>query len=295
MFLLVESTRQFAIAPLVKLLGIATTPDAIRYLTFSDEVPLLRRTLNSYVVYAMLFSLVYFAIVFLYYGVVFNRELLESQVRERELRELLSRSQLVALKSQLQPHFLFNTLNTVSSLMGRDILLARRMLAKLGDLLRESLRDSAEHETTLRSELHFLDIYLEIQKARFGSRLVVKRDINATTVTALVPHMILQPLAENAIRHGMTDDDEVLCICVTARTRGELLDLTVSDNGRGDGAFTAGEGVGIRNTRERLHQLYGDESSLTITRPAAGGFEVAIVIPLRISDDYGREAVRHTA
>jgi LytS/YehU family sensor histidine kinase len=294
MFLIVETTRQFAIAPLVKTLGIATTPDAIRYLNFSDEAPLLRRTLNSYTVYGMLFSLVYFAIAFLYYGVVYNRELLESQVRERELRELLSRSQLVALKSQLQPHFLFNTLNTVSSLMGRDILLARRMLAKLGDLLRESLRDSAEHETTLRSELHFLDIYLEIQKARFGSRLVVDRDIEPATLTALVPHMILQPLAENAIRHGMTDDD-VLCIRVSARLRAEVLDLIVADNGRGDGASTAGEGVGIRNIRERLHQLYDDESSLTITRPAAGGFEVAIVIPLSSSHDYGREDVRHTA
>lgn len=295
MFLMVETTRQIVISPLVKALGLATSRDAIEYMNYSFEVPLVRRTLTSYRVYGMLFSLVYFAAAFLYYGVVYNRKLLESQVRERELRELLSRSQLVALKSQLQPHFLFNTLNTVSSLMGRDILLARRMLAKLGDLLRESLRDSSEHETTLRSELHFLDIYLEIQKARFGSRLIVERNIDATTLTSLVPHMILQPLAENAIRHGMTDGDEVLCIKVTTRTRGRILDLIVTDNGRGSAGSTAGEGVGIRNTRERLRQLYGDESTLTITKPADGGFEVAIMIPLRSSDDYAREDVRHTA
>jgi hypothetical protein len=295
MFLIVETTRQFAIAPLVHSLGIATSPDAIRYMNFVLEVPLFRRTLNSYGIYGALFSLVYFAVAFLYYGVVYNRDLLESQVRERELRELLSRSQLVALKSQLQPHFLFNTLNTVSSLMGRDILLARRMLARLGDLLRESLRDSSEHETSLRSEPHFLDIYLEIQKARFGSRLIVERNIDATTLNALVPHMILQPLAENAIRHGMTDGDEVLCIKLTTRTRGEILDLIVTDNGRAGVASTAGEGVGIRNTRERLRQLYGDTSSLTIARPADGGFEVAIMIPLRSSDEHVREDVRHTA
>jgi LytS/YehU family sensor histidine kinase len=94
----------------------------------------------------------------------------------------------------------------------------------------------------------------------------------------------------------MTDDDDgVLCITVIARTRGQLLDLIVRDNGRGDGAGTAGEGVGIRNTRERLRQLYGHESALTIARPAVGGFEVAIVIPLRISDEYDREDIRDTA
>jgi two-component system LytT family sensor kinase len=296
MFFLVETTRQFVIAPLVTHLGFATTREAMRYVSFTADVPLVRRALNAYGVYGALFSLVYFAVAFLYYGVVYNRDLLQAQVRERELHELLSRSQLVALKSQLQPHFLFNTLNTVSSLMGRDILLARRMLAKLGDLLRESLRDSSEHETSLRSELHFLDIYLEIQKARFGARLLVERHIDTAIHSALVPHMILQPLAENAIRHGMTDDDDgVLLITVIARTRGQLLDLIVRDNGRGDGTGTAGEGVGIRNTRERLRQLYGDESALTIARPAVGGFEVAIVIPLRISDEYDREDIRDTA
>lgn len=295
MFFLVETMRQFAITPLVSRLGIATTPEAIRYMNFGADMPLLRRTLTSYRVYATIFSLVYFAIVFLYYGIVYNRELLQSQVREQELKEMLTRTQLSALKSQLQPHFLFNTLNTVSSLMTRDVALARRMLAKLGDLLRQSLRDSAEHETTLRNELHFLDIYLEIQEARFGSRLVVERDIDSKALSASVPQMILQPIVENSIRHGMTDRVEGLRVFVAARINGPALELRVSDNGPGSGSPKIREGVGIRNTRERLAQLYGAESSLSILQPPTGGFEVAITVPLRISDAYVPEELRDSA
>ena len=284
MFFLIEATRDFVTVPLVKALGIAVTEPAIRYLEIGESSPLYQRALHGFRYYIVFFFFAYVAVVVFYHSVMNYRELMRARLRSEQLETLLARSQLDALKHQLQPHFLFNTLNTVSSLMSRDILLARRMLARLSDLLRQSLRDSARHEVTLRSELEFLDAYIEIQQARFGERLVIEKHIESSTLDLLVPRMILQPLVENSIRHGMVEGDAKLVISINASVKGSVLSIVVSDNGRGQGDNDLQEGVGIRNTRDRLRQLYRDSFELTLTEPAGGGFEVLISLPAREDD-----------
>jgi signal transduction histidine kinase len=285
MFFIVEGIRQVAIAPLVRALGIATSAAAIDYMHIADYVPLHLRALTGFRTYIVFFFFDYFATVVLYHSVVHYRELARARLEGERLQTLLARSQLDALKLQLQPHFLFNTLNTVSSLMTRDVQLARRVLARLSDLLRQSLRDSARHEVSLRSELEFLDSYMEIQQARFAARLVVAKDIEARAYGLLVPRMILQPLVENSIRHGMTDGEAKLVISIRAFAKGDRLTLVVSDNGRGLTTDDMREGVGLRNTRERVQQLYRESGGLTLSEPARGGFEVVITLPAREDED----------
>lgn len=285
MFFIIEGIRQVAIAPLVQELGIATTPAAIDYLKMAELVPLHVRALGGFRLYVVFFVFVYFATVILYHSVAHYRDLARARLEGERLQTMLARSQLDALKLQLQPHFLFNTLNTVSSLMTRDVQLARRVLARLSDLLRQSLRDSARHEVPLRSELEFLDSYMEIQQARFASRLVVDKDIEPRAFDLLVPRMILQPLVENSIRHGMTDGESKLVISIRAFAKGDTLTLIVSDNGRGLNTDDVREGVGLRNTRERVQQLYRESGALTLSEPPRGGFEVVITLPAREEDE----------
>jgi two-component system, LytTR family, sensor kinase len=167
--------------------------------------------------------------------------------------------------------------------MNSDVVLARRTLADLSDLLRQSLRNSSQHEVTLASELEFLTTYQHIQQARFGSRLRFTRDVDSKYLQALIPRMILQPLVENSIRHGMLDGDEVLEITVQVDAAKDTLRVSVADNGAG--LTTAGleEGVGIRNTRQRLEKLYGQGHKVDFRKPESGGFEISIVIPIRYS------------
>ena len=285
MFFVVEGIRQVVIAPLVRALEIASTPAAIKYLQIAEDFSLQDRAVEGFRRYVVFFIFVYFATVILYHSVAHYRELARARLESERLETLLARSQLDALKLQLQPHFLFNTLNTVSSLMTRDVQLARRVLARLSDLLRQSLRDSARHEITLRSELEFLDSYMEIQQARFASRLVLSKDIESSAYDFLVPRMILQPLVENSIRHGMTDGEAKLVIAVRAFAEGGTLTLVVSDNGRGLSTDDVREGVGLRNTRERVQQLYRELGELTLSEPPRGGFEVVITMPAREDDD----------
>jgi two-component system, LytTR family, sensor kinase len=196
--------------------------------------------------------------------------------RNAALEVDLTRAQLDALRSQLRPHFLFNTLNAISVLTVADADKARRMLLRLGSLLRRSL-DEEQHEVSLSQELAFLNEYLDIQRVRFGDRLTVTMAIDPAASQARVPVLVLQPLVENAIKHGASDDDGTTMIIVRAERVDGRLHLTVED--RGPGPVGSAEGVGLRNTRARLRTLYGDASLRLRHADGAAGACVDINIP----------------
>jgi two-component system, LytTR family, sensor kinase len=207
----------------------------------------------------------------------------DGEHRAAQLEGQLTKANLQALKSQLQPHFLFNTLHSISALMLTDVGAADKMMTRLSELLRMSLETDAEQMTTLNRELDFVGGYLEIEKMRLGERLTVIHDIAADTLDAQVPHLLLQPLVENAVQHGvakMTSKGEIV---ITSRQEEGILFLTVRDNGPGFNGvdMSARSGVGIRATQERLRTLYGDDHSLKFATLRSGGAEVTIRVPMR--------------
>ena len=205
-------------------------------------------------------------------------------MREAQLTARLAEAELGALKMQLQPHFFFNTLNTVSSLMDGDVHGARTVLANLGDLLRLSMDRLGTNEAQLGDEFEFLEKYLDIQRTRYGSRLHVELRLGAGLATALVPSLILQPIVENAIRHAVEPRRAPSTIRVVATGVGSRLCLTVDDDGPGmNGARRdpSRTGVGLRNTEARLSQLYGQAQSFALVVSPLGGLRVNIELPLR--------------
>lgn len=213
-----------------------------------------------------------------------------AQERERQAARLesqLTKAQLDVLRNQLQPHFLFNTLNTISSLVHSDVEAADRVVSRLGDMLRLSLQHDGRHEVALRDELDFLSHYVEIQRSRFRDRLLVSIDVPEELLDAQVPTFILQPLVENAIRHGIEPRSEPGRVSVLARRDGEHLVLEVADNGPGlvdppPAGNGNGRGIGLSNTRARLQQLYGARQRITLANRAEGGVVVRIEIPWAI-------------
>ena len=207
--------------------------------------------------------------------------------RERERRALqletqLTRAQLEALKNQLHPHFLFNTLNTISALLHRDVEAADRVVSRLGDLLRLSLQ-GGEQEVRLSQELTFLQHYLDIQHTRFQDRLTFVQNVEPELLDALVPSLILQPLVENAVRHAIEPRSTPGLITINARRENGRILLEVKDNGPGfQQAKSAGcAGIGLANTRARLEQLYGAEHRFTLANLDEGGVLVRMEFPLR--------------
>jgi len=206
------------------------------------------------------------------------------QERERqavELRERLTYAQLEALRSQLHPHFLFNTLNAAATLMHTDVPGADRMLTELADLLRSTLAFSGRHEIPLAEELALVDRYLSIMRVRFRDRLTVQIDVSPEAREALVPAFLLQPLLENALEHGLAVKPGPGRLAVHAARQDGGLTITVTDDGPGP-AHDAAAGVGLTNTRERLAQLYGADQALTLdsTGPT-GGARVVVSVPWR--------------
>jgi signal transduction histidine kinase len=213
--------------------------------------------------------LAYWASVGVIHAIEYYRE-----SRERELEA--TRLALENLRAQLQPHFLFNTLQSISTLIHRDQRAADRMLTDLSELLRLSLRGSGAQEVPLREELVFLQRYLDIMRVRFGDRLAITVDANPDVLDALVPSLVLQPIVENAIQHGMADRPDVGHVTVRAVRQGTSLHLEVSDDGPGPGAGAA-RGIGLTNTNERIARLYGDTGRVEIL--ANGGCTVRLTIP----------------
>jgi two-component system, LytTR family, sensor kinase len=211
--------------------------------------------------------------------------LLHDRLRTQEMQSLVLRAELAdsrldALVGKIEPHFLFNTLQAVSTLLHRDPRAADAMLTGLSELLRELMRGDARREVPLSVELALARRYLDIMAIRFGDRLAVAIDVPGELDDALVPRLVLQPLLENALRHGIAAKPGAGRVELVARRAGDRLEIAVADDGPG-GARSAGNGVGLANTRERLHRLYGDTARLEAGAAAGGGFRVALHLPLR--------------
>ncbi len=209
--------------------------------------------------------------------------------RDRELQVAhleteINKLRLATLESQLQPHFLFNALNTISSVMYEDLAAADSMLASLADLLRRSLRPSSEPEVPLEEELRTLDLYLEIMRARFSDRLTVDVDVADDVRHAAIPPLLLQPLVENALKHGDPGPAAMAHVALRARRSDGHLLLEVEDNGPGipgQPQAAVGTGIGLGNTARRLQHLYGDDHHLLLRNKATGGLSVSLMIPFR--------------
>ncbi|MGD9598497.1 MAG: sensor histidine kinase [Steroidobacteraceae bacterium] len=222
----------------------------------------------------------------------FRRDLARREEAIR-LQAQLADARLAVLRTQLDPHFLFNTLHAVSALVERDPRGVRRMIARLSELLRTTLEGGTEQEVPLREELRFLEGYLDIMRVRFQGQLTVDMQVEPGLGEALVPNLVLQPLVENAIRHGTSKHEGAGAITISARRDGAAVVLTVLDNGpTAPGAVPpAVEGIGLRNTRERLAQLYGDEQSLVLAPREGGGMRVEVRLPFHTGADLRAVAV----
>ena len=219
---------------------------------------------------------------------------MSSQLELERLEKSYSQARLNALRMQLDPHFLFNALNTISSHVERDPKLTRLMIEHLGDLLRMSLESKDRQEVPLAEELAFLDHYLAIQKIRFGRRLKVDIDIAPEVRYAWVPSLFLQPLVENAIRHGISPRASGGTVTVTAEPANGKLSIRVADDGAGLPAGWSLEnstGLGLSVTRERIAGMYPDgDGSFAIRGREEGGALVEIVLPLRVTGEEANEA-----
>jgi two-component system LytT family sensor kinase len=220
---------------------------------------------------------VFCTLVAVHHAVVYYQVSRDRAIRASQLETRLAQSQLQMLRMQLQPHFLFNTLHSISALMHKDVRRADSMIVSLSDLLRMSLQNIGAQEVALQSELEFLQRYLEIMTLRFGDRLAVVMDIEEDVRDARVPNLFLQPLVENSFRHGFGDVGAG-SIRISVRREGEMLRCDVSDDGRG---LRSGhkEGVGLTSTRQRLEHLYGDRQSFTLQGAPGKGVRVSMAIP----------------
>jgi sensor histidine kinase YesM len=214
---------------------------------------------------------------------LYYRESRDRALRASQLETQLVEAQMAALQQQLQPHFLFNTLHAISALMHKDVEAADRTLTRLSDLLRMTLDNLGQHENRLKSELDFLAKYLEIEQTRFADRLTVRLDIDPETLDALVPTLLLQPLVENAIKHGISKKSGPGHIDITARPDQGKLWIEVRDDGRGlsESALTAlQKGIGVSTTRARLQHQFGADFRFEFHR-LEQGVAVVVVVPWR--------------
>lgn len=201
-----------------------------------------------------------------------------AEEEQREIEDRFSAARLDALLGQLQPHFIFNSLNTVSSLAGRDPAKAARIAEELRDLFRRSTEVGPE--VTLADEIEFISKYCDVQKARFEERLRVAFEIDPAVRSAMIPALVLQPLVENAIRHGLKTREGVT-IDVHAERAGESLRLRVVNDGCVPASDAIVEGIGLSNTRARLRAMHGEDASLVAGRSGGRGFLAEIRLPLR--------------
>ena len=224
--------------------------------------------------------LVYGVIISISHAIDYYRKYHERTVHTLELEKHLAEARLQALLRQLKPHFLFNTLNGIASLMHSDVDAADRMLVRLGELLRLTMSHPGQPLTRLSDEIAFIEKYLEIERIRFRDRLAVTYEIEPAALDAEVPSLLLQPLVENAIRHGIEPHARAGRLVLTARRTPGFLELEVRDNGAGQpaGGFTR-VGIGIGNTRARLNELYGDRHRFELANHPDGGLIVRVILP----------------
>ncbi|HEX8176420.1 MAG TPA: histidine kinase [Pyrinomonadaceae bacterium] len=229
---------------------------------------------------------IYLLVTIITYAFSYYNRYRKGELRAMQLEAQLSQAQLQALKMQLQPHFLFNTLHSISALLSRDTDKARTMITRLGDFLRLTLENSGSQEVTLQQEIEFLRCYLEIERVRFQDRLTTRVEIDPAALDSKVPNLILQPIVENAIRHGIAPRSTPGHIIIKAKQEDEILRIEVRDNGSGlpvnrkdENLFT--KGVGLANTQTRLERLYGASHRFELTNDPCGGLVVTLEIPAK--------------
>jgi len=250
-------------------------------LPWGESLPIARAATVAIGRYVAFDVLIYCMVAPAVLPLAYARDAYERSVTTASLEGQLAQARLRALSHQLQPHFLFNTLNAIAALVREDPPQAERLLARLSDLLRQALRDNDTLDTTLEDELTFLEKYLEVQEARFGPRLSVTFHVDPTLLDVEVPRLILQPLVENAILHGVAPRSGSGSVNVEARRAGDDMRLSVRDNGPGIPSSGLREGIGLRTTRARLAQVYGDQHRLEIVNQPEGGASCTLVLPLR--------------
>lgn len=237
----------------------------------------------------------YWAVLGAAYMVEFVRRYRERDRAAAELEQKLARTTLEALRMQLNPHFLFNALNSVNELMEMDVREAQRTLVRVSDLLRLSLRSAAQSLIPVWQEIELVELYLQIARVRYGSGLDADISVDPSVVDAMIPSFLLQPLVENALKHGLAPGHKDQCIEVRLARRGNEMEIVVEDNGKGlDGLLTTsgrflaavpsvdGLGIGLTNTRSRLAMLYGDRYAFRMSNLPTGGCRVEIKLPLEV-------------
>jgi hypothetical protein len=262
----------------------------VRTLIFESAVPETFRTLGGptrlHVEWEMT---MYWALVGLAHAMMFRAEARERALRAAQLEGQLARAQLQALQRQLQPHFLFNTLQTISALVHRDVNEADRMIERLGDLLRMTLGAGELSEVPLSVELEHVRHYTAIEQANMGSRLAVDVDAAPDVLDSTVPSLLLQPLVENAIRHGLAPRASGGRVAIKAWGDAEALYLRVEDNGLGlQGSNRVG--IGLTNTRQRLEQAYGASQRFDIEPAVGGGVAISIRLPRHVAPAHAYRA-----
>jgi len=232
--------------------------------------------------------IIYWVIVAAAHAVRYYRSARDREVEGIQLQAELTQAQLATLRMQLQPHFLFNTLHTIASLVrdGRGDA-ATTTIARLGDLFRQTLGNLQRNEVPLREELSFIEAYLEIEQTRFSDRLAVRFDVDQETLGAMVPNLSLQPLVENAIRHGIARDPSAGRIEVLAARRGGALRIEVRNDGPAYTGNGSSGGVGLANTRARLYRLYGPSCRLDLLPDHSGGTVAVLEVPWRADEEQG--------
>lgn len=221
----------------------------------------------------------YWVVAAIMHGLMYYQAYQERGLRASQLEAQLAQAQLQMLKMQLHPHFLFNTLNSISVLMRRDVEVAERVITRLGDLLRMTLDTADQQQVTLRSELEFVTRYLEIERIRFQDRLSIRFSVDPDCLDAMVPNMLLQPLVENAIRYGVAPYARPGAVEISAKRAGDELHIAVWDTGKGIQSENRREGIGLSNTRARLRELYGEKHEFELKNADGAGLVVNVHIP----------------
>jgi signal transduction histidine kinase len=269
------------IGSLILCIGWATAGVALRFVLGMVPARALAGHLASWLLTSLPWSVfMYFAVLGSVYAFMYFTEAREREAQSARLAAQLAEARLGALRMQLNPHFLFNSLNAIGVLVrDQNTATASRMLELLGDVLHSVLRSDERHEIPLGEEIQFLEQYLAIEQVRFSDRLRVSWSIDDRLRSAPVPGFILQPLVENALRHGVAKRSDLGTIDVAARLEGQTLVLSVTDNGPGFAPDANGVGVGLANTRERLRTMYGADASLSLESRAGGGAVATIRLP----------------
>jgi signal transduction histidine kinase len=252
---------------------------------WSDTHPFLTQYQGELKNFFLFDFFVYWAILGVGYAFDYRERYREREAQAAQLKSQLAQAQLESLKMQLHPHFLFNTLHTIAGLVRtNERQPAVNMIAGLSELLRHALESADEQEVPLREEVKFIELYLDIQQVRFPDRLTVRMEIADETLDAMVPNLILQPLVENAIRHGVSLKDSAGEVVINAYRDNGMLRIRVCDDGPGlqsGWRMEESKGIGLANTSERLKHLYGPEHRFELSNGATGGMVASISIPFR--------------